>query len=70
MEHDTQHDKDDDPSPTVSGPDKLQEAALKLCDAMDMTDLSRDSIARFERNIKFNRQDFLNMKFHLGLKQQ
>jgi hypothetical protein len=60
-------DEDHDiPSP-FSGQEDIKKAALNLCDAMDITDLSRDYIARFERNINFNRREFLSSKFHFGL---
>ena len=51
----------------IPSPFSRQEAALNLCDSMDMTDFSRDYIASFERTIKFDRQDFLSLKFHFGL---
>ncbi|GFH62069.1 predicted protein [Chaetoceros tenuissimus] len=40
---------------------ELQAAAYNLCDAMEMSDLTRDFIAGFQRTIKFNRGDFLKM---------
>ncbi|GFH44309.1 predicted protein [Chaetoceros tenuissimus] len=68
MENTKLPDKEDDTSSSsVSGPVDLQKAALNLCDAMDMSDLSRDYIARFERNTNFNRRDFLKLRFHFGL---
>ena len=56
----TNKDAGDNDKSGVNSPLSLQEAAENLCDAMDVSDMTRDAIARIENQMQINRRDFFS----------
>jgi hypothetical protein len=56
----TNKDASNTDNPNSFSPISLEEAAENLCDAMDVSDVTRDAIARIENQMQINRREFFS----------